>query len=243
MTKKAKLTIITLLLATICVPFAGCRKQQTPVEDPQTKGGTTTPTENKILEKGDPLEKLEPQTKKAADTTPAADSSIPTIQVMLETGKGDIVIELNAVKAPITVENFIRYVDEGFYNGTIFHRIIPNFMIQGGGMNPNLSEKPTHSPILNEASNGLKNLRGTISMARTGLPHSATSQFFINHNDNAALDYGSPQSRDGYAVFGIVVKGMDVVDAIVMAPTKNTGERSAPINPVQIKTATVISGR
>lgn len=242
MTKTAKLTLLTLLIATICIPFTGCRKQQTP-PDPDT-GKETKPAENKIIEEKDPLKALEPTTNKTPDTTPPADTTIPTIQVMIETGKGDIVIELNSKEAPMTVTNFLRYVDEGFYNGTIFHRIIPNFMIQGGGHLPDLSEKPTHSPILNEASNGLKNLRGTISMARTNLPHSATSQFFINHGDNAALNYGSPQSPDGYAVFGKVVSGMDVVDAIVMAPTTiRNGEKSFPIQPVLLKKATVISGR
>jgi cyclophilin family peptidyl-prolyl cis-trans isomerase len=163
---------------------------------------------------------------------------------MLQTQEGDIVIEFNEEAAPITVENFLLYVDEGFYDGTVFHRVIPDFMIQGGGLLPDMSKKPTHPPITNEASNGLKNIRGSIAMARTGDPHSATSQFFINHGDNSALNYGSPQSPDGYAVFGKVVKGMEVVDTIATAPTVYRGrEKSLPVNPVVLTKAKVISGR
>ena len=167
-----------------------------------------------------------------------------SLQVLLETQKGGIVIELNEEAAPVTVENFLLYVDEGFYDGTIFHRVIPNFMIQGGGFLPDMSKKDTHPPIKNEASNGLENIRGSIAMARTNIPDSATSQFFINHGDNSALNYGSPQSPDGYAVFGKVVKGMEVVDTIATAPTAYRGrEKSAPVNPVVVTKAKVISGR
>ncbi len=241
MTKRTKMAILAILLAAIIIPLTGCKKQQSPTGDTDPGKGTTT--KNQVIEEKKPTQPAKPPVETTSTTTTPKPADIPTIQVMLETSKGDIVIELNSKEAPITVTNFLSYIDEGIYDGTIFHRIIPNFMIQGGGMNPDLTKKPTHSPILNEASNGLKNLRGTIAMARTGMPHSATSQFFINHKNNPALDYGSPSSPDGYAVFGKVVKGMDVVDTIVMQPTKQSGERSAPINPVQIKKATVISGR
>ncbi len=155
---------------------------------------------------------------------------------------GTITLELEREKAPQTVENFLRYVDEGFYQGTVFHRVIPGFMIQGGGFVSATEQKFTglHAPIRNEARNGLKNLRGTIAMARTGEPHSATSQFFINVNDNVPLDY---PSRDGwgYCVFGKVVSGMDVVDKIKDVPTRVNpampGEKSQPIDPPVITSA------
>jgi cyclophilin family peptidyl-prolyl cis-trans isomerase len=141
-------------------------------------------------------------------------------KVMMETTKGDITIELFADKAPLTVKNFLSYVDEKFYDGTIFHRVIKGFMIQGGGFTADLREKPSKSSIKNEAANGLKNKRGTIAMARTEVIDSATCQFFINHVDNPGLDYrnNTPQGY-GYAVFGKVIKGMDVVDAIANVKT------------------------
>jgi peptidyl-prolyl cis-trans isomerase A (cyclophilin A) len=157
------------------------------------------------------------------------------VDVVIETSKGDITLRLDTEKAPKTVANFLRYVDEGFYDGTIFHRVIPGFMIQGGGLTPDLVKKPTHSPVENEAKNGLKNLRGSIAMARTRDPHSATSQFFINHRDNPNLDYPSFDGW-GYAVFGKVVDGMDVVDAIAQVPTtRRNGRADVPVEPVIIK--------
>lgn len=140
----------------------------------------------------------------------------PTV-VVIETPLGEITVELDAEKAPITVENFLSYVDEGFYDGTIFHRVMPNFMIQGGGMLPDMSRKEPRPPIRNEADNGLTNDRGTIAMARTATKDSATSQFFINVKDNLFLNHGE---RDfGYAVFGRVIDGMDVADAIANVGT------------------------
>lgn len=141
--------------------------------------------------------------------------------VVLETSKGNIEVELDAEKAPISSDNFLQYVDAGFYDGTIFHRVIPDFMVQGGGMSADMSQKDTRPPIHNEADNGLKNDRGTIAMARTGEIHSATAQFFINLKDNEFLNHGG---RDfGYAVFGQVTSGMDVVDAIAAVPTGSQG--------------------
>jgi peptidyl-prolyl cis-trans isomerase A (cyclophilin A) len=137
--------------------------------------------------------------------------------VVLETSKGSIEIELDAEKAPVSVENFLAYVDAGFYDGTIFHRVIPNFMVQGGGFDAKMSQKPTRASIKNEAANGLKNDRGSVAMARTAVVDSATAQFFINVKDNDFLNHGG---RDyGYAVFGHVTKGMDVVDKIAAAKT------------------------
>ncbi|TDF77619.1 peptidylprolyl isomerase [Pseudomonas sp. H9] len=155
--------------------------------------------------------------------------------VMLDTSFGQIEVELDPVKAPISSKNFLEYVDSGFYNNTIFHRVIPGFMAQGGGFTADMQQKRTNAPIKNEASNGLHNTRGTLSMARTSDPNSATSQFFINVADNAFLDPG----RDaGYAVFAKVVKGMDVVDQIVNSPTTvKRGMRDVPADPVYIKSA------
>jgi peptidyl-prolyl cis-trans isomerase B (cyclophilin B) len=147
--------------------------------------------------------------------------------VKLETSKGDIVIELNKEKAPATVENFLKYVRDGFYDGTIFHRVIPNFMIQGGGFDEQMMQKMTQDPIKNEADNGLSNDRGTIAMARTQDPHSATAQFFINHRDNAFLNHTTPSIQGwGYCVFGKVTDGMDTVDAIASARTTNRAGHS-----------------
>jgi len=152
----------------------------------------------------------------------AADSRSPIVRLI--TSEGDIDIELNRDRAPLSVENFLRYVREGFYNDTIFHRVIPGFMIQGGGFESGLERKETHKPIRNEADNGLKNRPGTIAMARTSDPHSATSQFFINTVDNKSLDYRSKTANGwGYAVFGRVIKGLDVVKKIESEPTGRLG--------------------
>ena len=142
--------------------------------------------------------------------------------VVMETSKGDITIELDAEKAPITVENFLKYVDSGHYNDTIFHRVIPSFMVQGGGFTADNKEKATGRGIKNEGGNGLKNKRGTLAMARTSVPDSATAQFFINLVDNDFLDRDRSQDGFGYAVFGKVIDGMDVVDAISKIPTSKT---------------------
>lgn len=160
--------------------------------------------------------------------------------VKMVTNKGEIVIELYADKAPITVGNFLKYTKDGFYNGTIFHRVIKGFMIQGGGFTESLFKKNTKPPIKNESYNKLRNKRGTIAMARLNAPDSATSQFFINHVDNKALDFDGPY-KPGYAVFGKVVKGMDVVDAIASIPTKPVGPHgNLPIEPVIIESVSIV---
>lgn len=156
--------------------------------------------------------------------------------VVFETSQGTIKIEVNAEKAPISAENFLKYVEDGFYSGTIFHRVIPGFMIQGGGFDPQMAEKATNPAIKNEADNGLKNLRGTLSMARTQVKDSATSQFFIDLQDNDFLDHGA---RDfGYAVFAEVVEGMDVVDKIASVKTGSQGHHDdVPVEPVVLESA------
>jgi cyclophilin family peptidyl-prolyl cis-trans isomerase len=163
----------------------------------------------------------------------SASAQAEAVKVLMQTSKGDITLELDAQKAPGTVKNFLAYVDEGFYDGTIFHRVIKDFMIQGGGFTPDLRQKKAHDPIENEAKNGLKNLRGSVAMARTSDPHSATAQFFINHKDNAFLDYPG-QDGWGYAVFGKVVSGMDVVDAIAAVPTARSPMPDSPKETVTI---------
>ncbi len=161
-------------------------------------------------------------------------------RVELKTSHGNLTIELNEAKAPVSCENFLQYVDQGFYNGTIFHRVIDGFMIQGGGMDAQMQQKPTGDSIKNEADNGLKNTRGTVAMARTMDPHSATAQFFINLADNAFLDHTSPDTQGwGYAVFAEVIEGMDTVDRICSLETGNRGfHQDVPLETVIIESAT-----
>jgi peptidyl-prolyl cis-trans isomerase B (cyclophilin B) len=163
-------------------------------------------------------------------------------QVLLKTNKGDITLTLDAVKAPKTVANFLQYVKSGHYDGTIFHRVIDNFMIQGGGMTAGLKEKSSGAQIENEANNGLKNERGTVAMARTSDPHSATAQFFINVNDNDFLNHTAPNAQGwGYAVFGKVTGGLEVVDAIRKVKTGTAGfHQDVPAEDVVIDKATVL---
>ncbi|MFT3665552.1 peptidylprolyl isomerase [Piscinibacter sp.] len=161
-------------------------------------------------------------------------------KVKLATSAGDIVVELDAAKAPKSVANFVEYVKAGHYDGTVFHRVIPNFMIQGGGMTPDMNEKATRAPIPLESGNGLENRRGTIAMARTMDPNSATAQFFINVTDNAFLDKANSRDGNGYAVFGKIVSGMETVDKIRAVPTGNKGmHQNVPLEPVVIKKATL----
>lgn len=169
----------------------------------------------------------------------AAAWAAPTVE--MQTNQGKIVIELAPDKAPESVENFMKYARDGFYNGTIFHRVIPGFMIQGGGFDDKMVQKTPRAPIRNEAKNGLSNARGTIAMARTSMPHSATAQFFINHADNRNLDYPSFDGW-GYAVFGKVTQGMDVVDKIAQVPTTVSGmHENVPRTPVIIQNVKIIS--
>jgi cyclophilin family peptidyl-prolyl cis-trans isomerase len=162
-------------------------------------------------------------------------------KVLMKTSKGDITIELYPDKAPVSVKNFLSYVEDKFYDGTIFHRVIKGFMIQGGGLNVDLQEKTTKATIQNEAKNGLKNKRGTLAMARMAEPHTASSQFFINHVDNPGLDYGQAADGWGYCVFGKVIQGLDVVDAIANSPvmTKNY-IKDVPRETIQILSITLI---
>jgi cyclophilin family peptidyl-prolyl cis-trans isomerase len=178
----------------------------------------------------------------AQQNAPAVPAKYP--QAVIRTSMGDIGLELYADKSPASVENFIRYADSGFYEGTIFHRVISHFMIQGGGLTEDMKDKPTSDPIMNEAPNGLSNKRGTVAMARTNNPHSATSQFFINVQDNKNLDYKSQGSSAewGYAVFGKVISGMDVVESIRFVETRSMPPYSdVPVEPVYILSVDIIA--
>jgi len=215
MIKKSWLYIIVAVAVSVC----GCDSQK------QTKPAKqeTAPMEKEM----EPLER----------NTVEAEKKL----VKLETSMGDIVIELNEQDAPVTVKNFIEYVEQGHFNGTIFHRVIPNFMIQGGGFTADMERKETRDPIVNEASNGLGNDRGTIAMARTNDPDSATCQFFINHRNNRSLNY-IKNVNPGYTVFGKTIEGMDVVDAIAkVKTTTRMGMNDVPVEPVIIISATVVS--
>jgi peptidyl-prolyl cis-trans isomerase B (cyclophilin B) len=175
-----------------------------------------------------------------APAEPAMEPAKDTTMVIINTSLGEIHVKLAADKAPLTVANFLAYVDDGFYNGTIFHRVIDGFMIQGGGFEPNMRQKPTRAPVKNEAANGLHNKRGTIAMARTPVVDSATAQFFINVKDNGFLDFRSPDPQGfGYCVFGEVVAGMDVVDKIKAVRTgTKAGMTDVPLDTVQILSVT-----
>lgn len=184
----------------------------------------------------------EPGTQNVSTAPAAGQPANP--RVLIETSKGNITVEVFPGQAPQSAANFLGYVKSGFYNGLAFHRVIPGFMIQTGGMTPDMAEKPKNAPIRNEADNGLKNLRGTLAMARTGDPHSASSQFFINVADNAFLNHrGKSVEGWGYAVFGQVVDGMDVVDAIVAVPRGNRGPHGdVPVEPIVMKRVTLLPG-
>jgi peptidyl-prolyl cis-trans isomerase B (cyclophilin B) len=177
-----------------------------------------------------------------ATTAFATENKMTHPKVKLTTSLGDITIQLNDEKAPISSANFLTYVKEGFYNGTIFHRIIKDFMAQGGGFDTDFKQKDVHAPIENEADNGLKNKRGTLAMARTNVPNSATAQFFINYKDNAFLNHtGKNASGWGYAVFGEVIEGMDIVDKMAAEPTgTKNGHQDVPKTNIVIEKAEII---
>lgn len=184
-----------------------------------------------------PANELQPTAEPAVAINPEPVKETKTM-ILMKTTKGDIKLELDAEKAPKTVANFLNYVESGHYNGTIFHRVIDNFMIQGGGFNKNMQQKPAPHTVENEANNGLKNDRGTIAMARTSDPHSAGAQFFINVKDNDFLNFRAPTMQGwGYCVFGKVIEGMNVVDAIKGVPT---GPGDVPNDAIEITEVTVV---
>ncbi len=227
--KLADLHYVTTIMAiVILIPaiffLAGCKQDQT------TQNDTAADTKEVSEE-----EKTSESSDEVSSDDKAAENKGENPVVIIKTSKGDIKIELDKENAPISVDNFLTYVEDGFYDGTIFHRVINNFMVQGGSFTADMQQKSTNPQIKNEADNGLKNERGTIAMARTGVVDSATSQFFINHADNTFLDHGIKDY--GYAVFGKVVDGMDVVDAIAVV---QTGPGDVPNEPVVIESITVV---
>jgi len=219
---RSKLFVFAVISVSIGIIFiAGCDKQN----DKQASVAAAKKVEDKEIEKESKNIAMEPK------------------KIKLETSMGDIVVELNQKAAPVTVNNFLRYAEEGFFDGTIFHRVISDFMIQGGGFTVDMNQKKTQEPIVNEAYNGLKNDRGTIAMARTSIPDSATCQFFINLKNNDFLNYVE-RNNPGYAVFGRTVEGMDVVDRIAAVKTANrNGMGDVPVETVLIKSVKVVSGQ
>lgn len=220
----------TLILAAFIFISAHAHAADSPVAlstDKPTPTATPAP-EKQAGKKADKKTDTSKKGAKVSETKPV---------VVMDTSMGKVEIELDAEKAPISTKNFLSYVDEKFYDGTIFHRVIKNFMIQGGGFKKDMSQKPTKAPIKNEATNGLKNTRGTVAMARTGVVDSATAQFFINVVDNDFLNHSSPDPRGyGYAVFGHVTSGMDVVDKIRAVSTgSKDGMTDVPVETVEIK--------
>lgn len=231
---------VVLFMPTVLV-LSGCSQDEAPKSEPQTQADTSETSSDTDSTDADAQA---PKDDDTSDTEtaeqPASDDDAVENKggnpvVIIKTSKGDIKVELDRENAPISVDNFLSYVEDGYYDGTIFHRVIDNFMVQGGGFTADMQQKPTKAPIKNEADNGLKNDRGTIAMARTGVVDSATSQFFINHVNNDFLNHGK---RDfGYAVFGTVVEGIEVVDAIAEV---STGPGDIPNEQVVIETVEIV---
>jgi peptidyl-prolyl cis-trans isomerase A (cyclophilin A) len=222
--------IAAIILALIFTP--GCDE-----EKQAEQNNNNTAAESKTESKTEAKAETETQQQTAAE--PVKEKVVSNPKVQLTTNYGNITIELDSDKAPVTTANFLEYVEKDFYNGTVFHRVIPGFMIQGGGFTLDMNRKRTNPPIKNEASNGLKNNRGTISMARTPNPDSATSQFFINVVDNGPLDY--TPANPGYADFGKVTEGMETVDKIAAVQTGMiAGMKDVPVKPVVIESAKVL---
>ena len=226
LTKTSVKISITVISIAILFSLIGCNE----ADSPQQANDTAT-----AKVKSENVKKTEIKPKTIPQESKMADSAAKSTSVKISTSKGDITVALNTEKAPITVANFLTYVEEGFFSETIFHRVIKGFMIQGGGMNADMSQKKTHAPIQNEAANGLKNDKGSIAMARTNDPHSATAQFFINVADNDFLNAGARDA--GYAVFGMVTDGMDVVEAIESVSTQ---PGDVPTETVLINSITVV---
>jgi peptidyl-prolyl cis-trans isomerase A (cyclophilin A) len=245
MTLVKTLSLILTLAVSLAVPthiFAESATPSTPAAD-QEPVQTTTPAQPVTAEQGTteqaasaesaPAE--QPSEQQSPEAGPAPESVHTTVQ--FQTSLGNFTVQLNPERAPQSVENFLKYVDAGFYNDTLFHRVIPGFMVQGGGFTETMAQKPTRPAITNESDNSLRNVRGTVAMARTAQVHSATAQFFVNLVDNPHLDY--QQGRHGYAVFGEVIEGMDVIDRIAgVATTTRSGMANVPTEPVVVRQAT-----
>ncbi len=232
--KLLKIFLLSALMAGLILSL-GCGSSPEP--ESKVEEAESVPPPKEAEPEAAPVETAKLEVPKPEPPAPPKPKVKEKPVVVMETSKGTIKIELDEERAPGTVANFLEYVDDKFYDGTIFHRVMPNFMIQGGGFGPDMNEKPTREMIKNEATNGLANLRGTIAMARRPDPHSATAQFFINHKTNQALDKQHSQDGWGYCVFGKVTEGLDVVDAIAQVSTGTKGGHgNVPIAAVTIKT-------
>lgn len=224
-------TILAVILALAAVGLSACDDTS---QKPKTRPAKPAPPKTAVTPPEDPP--VDPDLP-AVPPVAAGDTDGAKPRVVFTTSKGDIVIELEPAKAPKTVANFLQYVDDKHFDGTIFHRVIANFMVQGGGFTPDMVQKKTREPVTNEAANGLKNVVGAVAMARTRNPHSATAQFFINVKDNDFLDHPG-QDGWGYCVFGRVVEGMDVVEAIKGVQTASVnGMGDVPVEPIVIEMA------
>ncbi len=226
---------ITLLLSLGLIWMAGCGGSDAPPETSEPEPVA------KVAPSPEPEPEPEPEVESAPEPAPqtkAAPKPAGPPKVVMATSHGDMTIELYADKAPETVENFLQYVDDKFYDGTIFHRVIPGFMIQGGGFEPGMKEKPTREPVKNESANGLANSRYTLAMARTSQPHSATAQFFINHVSTRFLDRDQARDGWGYCVFGKVIGGTETIESIARVATGNAGgHQNVPTSDVKIMSA------
>lgn len=232
--KLLKVFLFSALMAGLVLSL-GCGSSPEP--ESKVEEAESAPPPKQAEPEAEPVEMAKLEVPKPEPPAPPKPKVKEKPVVVMETSKGTIKIELDQERAPGTVANFLQYVDDEFYDGTIFHRVMPNFMIQGGGFGPDMNEKPTREMIKNEATNGLANLRGTIAMARRPDPHSATAQFFINHKTNQALDKEHSRDGWGYCVFGKVIEGLDVVDAIAQVSTGNKGSHgNVPLAAVTIKT-------
>ena len=234
---RAKLPTLSLMVCLVSAALVGCSRTKTNAEP--TQSATLTQSAQPAKQ----AEQAKPATEVATPTTASEATPAPATKVEMTTNKGKVSIELYPDKAPKTVANFSQYARDKFYDGTVFHRVIPNFMIQGGGFDAALNKKPTRATVQNEADNGLKNDRGTLAMARTPDPHSASAQFFINVKDNDFLNFKSKTPRGwGYTVFGKVTAGMDVVDAIAAVATGSKGpfSRDVPNQDVVIESIRVV---
>lgn len=236
----SKRIMFGVLVMAFCTIFVGCDSENTACEkscEPQKACANQKEAVNEKVESApETISQASPKDDAAQKVSEEVVAS--KVLVDMKTSMGNIVLELDREKAPVTVANFLGYVEDGFFESTIFHRVINTFMIQGGGFTADMTKKSTKAPIVNEANNGLGNLRGTIAMARTNNPNSATCQFFINHKDNAFLNYST--RNPGYAVFGKVVEGMDVVDKIASSKTARfAGMADVPVETITIETVTV----
>lgn len=247
MTERAIVKTVAAVLVVSILCVAALKLSRSPAGNPLSYVNTANAaSETASTNRDKPPTQVEAAPAATRPNPPQQEQAMTeTARIIIETTEGPITVILDGTKAPLTVDNFLRYVKDNFYAGTVFHRVIDGFMVQGGGMDANLTQKPNYPPIKNEATNGLKNKRGTLAMARTGVVDSATSQFFINLVDNEFLDNkGTNPAQYGYAVFGKVIAGMEVVDRIAKTKTgMKNGMQDVPLQPITIMKTVVLTGQ